>query len=77
MPGSADLKRLHTARERHAVLRLDEQVEVIVLDAQVDDAKVCALDHRDRRPPNCTEDGARTHPLELVGDAKRDVNGLG
>ena len=51
----ADLKRLHAARERHPVLRFDEQVQVIALDAQVHDAAVRALGNRERGPPERPE----------------------
>jgi hypothetical protein len=37
--GCGDLEALHAAREREPVTRLDEEVDVVALDADVNDAK--------------------------------------
>lgn len=40
------LERTDAAGERHLIVRLDDQVEMIVLDAEVNDAEVAPLDRR-------------------------------
>ena len=42
MPGARDLEALHAPRERLRIARLDEQMDVTALEADLDDAEVVA-----------------------------------
>jgi hypothetical protein len=71
---SAALERAHPARRRTAALRLDEQVHVRALDAEVHDAEVLAPQHGDRGLADRHVRIARAQPADALLDADRDVN---
>jgi hypothetical protein len=73
--GGADLERLHAERQRRAIRRLDEQVNMRALDAQLHDVKRVVLQHGDRRLANRCVGLARAQAsaCNLGDDAQRDV----
>src|SRR3569623_96580 len=72
----ADLKCLHPAREGHPIVRLDQQVQMVALDAEVHDPAVRALADRERGPADRAIDIGVADPTELLGDAERDEHRL-
>jgi hypothetical protein len=73
---SAALKRAHSARQRATAARLDEQVDMRALDAEMNDAEVIAPQHHDRRLADRHVPIARAQPADALVDADRDVNRL-
>jgi hypothetical protein len=58
--GGRNLESLHPRRQRGLVIGFDDQVHVVVLDAEVHDAKVFATSGRERGLANCAIDAAPT-----------------
>jgi hypothetical protein len=71
--GRGDLKALHTAGERDLALRLDEQVDVRALEAEVDDANALAARGRDRGVAHRLVHRSATQAPHRGHDAKHDV----
>jgi hypothetical protein len=74
--GRRDLKALHADSEGALVIRLDQQVDVIVLDAQLDDAEVLATRRRQRGLSNGLVGTAATKLPDRRDHAQRDVHGI-
>jgi hypothetical protein len=61
-------------RERVLVVSLDDQMDVVALDAHVDDAKVVALRRDDRRLAERQVDVASAQAIDAADDPDRDVH---
>ena len=70
-----DPERLHALREREAVARLDEHVDVRALDAELDDVKaLLELPHGDQRLANRVKDGRLAQGSDRCMGAHDDVS---
>jgi hypothetical protein len=71
--GRGYLEALHAARERAFVARLDDQVHVVLLQADLADAEVSATKRRWQGLPERVVCVAFAQPAEVSLDAERDV----
>src|SRR5262249_32655098 len=71
-----DREALHAARERALVVGLDEQVQVIRLDADVDDAVVGAREAPRQRAADRAVRAELAEVADLARDAQDDVHGM-
>ena len=74
--GRRDLEALHADSERALVIGLDQQMDVIVLDAQLHDAEVLAARRRQRGLSNRLVGTAATKLPDRRDHAQRDVHGI-
>ena len=72
--GSGDLETLHPFRERPAVIGLDQQMDVVVLDAEVNDPEVVPTRGDQRRLANGLIGTPPTQSADGIDRAKNDVN---
>src|SRR5262245_59254334 len=72
--GRRDLKALHARSEGMLVVRLDEQVDVIVLDTQLDDAEVLAARRRQCGLADSLIDAAAAQVANGGDRPQRDVH---
>jgi hypothetical protein len=72
--GRRDLKPLHALRERGLVVRLDEQVHVRALDAEVHDPEARAPGRRQRRLADRLVHAAPTEIPDRAHHAEHDVD---
>jgi hypothetical protein len=76
LPGGRDREALDALRECGLVIGLDDQVDMVPLDAHVADAKVLACRGDDRRLAKRQADVAAPKAADVPDDADRDVHGV-
>ena len=76
MLGGRDLEPLHPLRQRLLALGLDQQMNVIVLEAEMNDPEVFSPRRGERRLANRLVDAAAAQVTEGVDDPQRDVHGI-
>src|SRR5262245_61539806 len=72
--GGRDLEALHSRRQSLLVLGLDQQVNVVALDAEMDDAEVFSPGGSERRFANGLIDAAAPQVTDRADDPQHDVN---
>ena len=72
--GRRDLKALHSRRQRALVVGLDEQMQMIALDAEVHDPEVLASRGRQRRLAHCFVCRAAAQVVDVTHDAQDHVH---
>jgi hypothetical protein len=72
-PGQPDLEAEHPAREAGRPLGLDDEVDVVALDAELHDAEEVAVAAREDRPSNHAHGSKPPERPHLGDDAQRDV----
>src|SRR5579872_1613779 len=74
--GRRDLEALHPPRQRAAVVRLDDQMHVRALDAEVDNMEVVAPRGGERGLADRLVDAAPAQVADGADDPQCDVNGI-